>query len=332
MSNSADFFIDPATVISGQTFTTASANGYQVPNGTHDVLYENCTFTATNPAIDGTSWGCLVLGQGGYANYDITFLNCTVTGNTGSGVATGDAYKDGVNGVKAVNWGSEATHDVTFAGCNFGSFSRMGVELIGDDAGAAAVPRYAFRGCSFEPDGGEVISYSFSPAAYGLVEGCTFKGWGNLASPVWCAAFEAAKTGHIELRDWDFWSGRGGALNCWKRTTGEKSYLLFKDLDIDYSHAYQSYHVRGGYDRAFSFENINYARLDGLTINCGTAAEHLYNAGYAASGAAWATSAYNDFTGSTISGYCQSKGGVPVSAATYWDAAIAASNVLPTKL
>ena len=84
MSNSADFFIDPATVISGQTFTTASANGYRIPSGTHDVLYENCTFTATNPAIDGTSWGCLVLGQGGYANYDITFLNCTVTGNTGA--------------------------------------------------------------------------------------------------------------------------------------------------------------------------------------------------------------------------------------------------------
>ena len=68
---------------------------------------------------------------------------------------------------------------MTFAGCNFGSISRMGVELIGDDAGAAAVPRYAFRDCSFEADGGEVISYCFNLGAYGLVSGCTFKGWGT---------------------------------------------------------------------------------------------------------------------------------------------------------
>ena len=45
----------------------------------------------------------------------------------------------------------------------------------------------------------------------------------------------------------------------------------------------------------------------------------------------WATSANNDFTGSTITGYCQSTAGVPASAAKYWDSAIAASNVLPAK-
>ena len=331
MSNSADFFVDPATTITGQTFSTASANGYRIPNGTHDTVYQNCTFTATNPNIDGTSWGCVVLGQGGYSNYDITFVDCTFTGNTGSGLASGDAYKDGVNGIKAVNWGSEATHDVTFAGCNFGQFSRMGAELIGGGSDTVGVPHYAFRDCSFEPDGGEAISYSFTPAAYGLVDGCTFKGWGNLASPVWCAAFEAASTGHIEVRDSNFWSGRGGALNCWNRTAGVASYLLFKNLDVDYSHAYQTYRVRSGYDRAFSFENINYARLDGLTINTGNSAEHVFNAGYADTGAGWATSANNDFTGSTITGYCQSTAGVPASAAKYWDSAIAASNVLPAK-
>ena len=331
MSNSADFFVDPATTITGQTFSTASANGYRIPNGTHDTVYQNCTFTATNPNIDGTSWGCVVLGQGGYSNYDITFVDCTFTGNTGSGLASGDAYKDGVNGIKAVNWGSEATHDVTFAGCNFGQFSRMGAELIGGGSDTVGVPRYAFVGCSFEPDGAENISYSFMPPAYGLVDGCTFKGWGNLAIPVYTASFEAAQTGYIEVRDSDFWSGRGGALNCWRNATSAASYLLFKHLDIDYTHSYETYQVRSGYDRALSFQNINYARLDGLTINTGNSAEHVFNAGYADTGAGWATCVGNDFTGSTITGYCQSTAGVPASAAKYWDSAIAASNVLPAK-
>ena len=136
------------------------------------------------------------------AVYDVTFSHCRITGNTGAG--NGSDY--GVNGVKvAVGWGSTG-HDITFVGCTFGAVSRMGIEIVTENA--RQVARIAIENCTFEPCGGECISFGSAGAAYSLVAGCTLKGYGNLANPQWAAGFEANTTTHIEMRNTRIWAGK----------------------------------------------------------------------------------------------------------------------------
>ena len=93
-SNSYPFSISAATVVTGRTFSTASqmgnvigvnsGDGSNLAAYTHDVLFENCTFEATNPSILGDSAGVLTLGQTAN-NHNLTFRNCTFKRNSGAG-------------------------------------------------------------------------------------------------------------------------------------------------------------------------------------------------------------------------------------------------------
>ena len=73
--------------------------------------------------------------------------------------------------------------------------------------------------------------------------------------------------------------------------------------------------MRGGYDRVFT-RNICNAQPVGLSFDCGTSAEHMFIAAYAASGSDWATSAYTTSRARRSAGYCRSTGGVPTNGAT----------------
>lgn len=312
-SNTSPFTIDPVKVISNQTFTTASASGYIMPSA-HDVVYENCTFTATNPNISGVFGGVLCLGQNSQKQYNVTFRNCTITSNTGAG--SGTDY--GVNGIKVTEgWGTSA-RDITFEGCTIQSMSRMGIEVIND--GVVHDYRIALIDCTFQPCGAEAISFGSAGAAYSLVDGCTIQGYGNLANPQWPAAFEANRATFITVRDTQIWAGRGDAINIGGGGVGYSN-LLFQNVDIDMSHLVQQYPTNYG-ARLFGCSHLNRSLWLGCTFNTGDAANHVFNAGYAENGDGWATCAFNDFSTCTIEG--------TITTRSYWDSGTNTSNDLPS--
>ena len=311
-SNTSPFTIDPVKVISNQTFTTSSASGYVLPSA-HDVVYDNCTFTATNPDISGVFAGVLCLGQNAQKQYDVTFRDCTITSNTGPGSGT----DHGVNGIKVTEgWGTSA-RDITFEGCTIQSVSRMGIEIISD--GATHDYRIALVGCTFEPCGAEAISFGSAGAANSLVDGCTIQGYGNLAKPQWAAAFEANKATYLTVRDTQIWAGRGDAMNISGGGAGYSN-LLFQNVDIDMSHLVQQYPTNYG-ARLFGCSQLNRSLWLDCTFNTGNAANHVYNAGYAENGDGWASCAFNDFSTCTIDG--------TIATPSYWDSGTNASNDLP---
>lgn len=330
ISNAFPFEVNAVTVIRNRTFATSSSSGY-IPRSQHDVLYEGCTFTATNPRISGTLSGVLCLGQNSTRHYNITFRNCTFTGNTG--VGSGNDY--GVNGIKLVNVG-DTVHDITFEGCRIGAMSRMGFEAVrvGKTSG---LRRIAILGCSFEPCGAEPISFNGGDL-YSLVDGCVLKGSGNLSGkyngwslPQYIGSFEVNGGRYVEVRNTDFWACNGAALNL-SGVVGTNRYLLFDHITIDFSHTYQA--VPTSYSsRVFNFQRMSYVRLKDCTINTGSPTNCVYNAGWANNdnGVSWSGCTYNDFSGSTITGYVNANSPhMPTSAAAYWDSQANQTNDWPT--
>ena len=168
-SNRYDFFIDPAHIIRGVTFTnqyparisSPSTRGNYVAQilttapynyGAHDVLFENCTFVATTTTMNGQTDGVLTLGQMGDC-YDLTFHNCTVKSNWHGGT------DGGANGIKLVDGGGGRVTDVTFAGCIIEPMYRMGFELV-DNRTTAVATNIAIRHCTLQPQGTEAMSYN----------------------------------------------------------------------------------------------------------------------------------------------------------------------------
>lgn len=353
-SNSANFYIDPVTTIttgtsaalansvipssnstwtpSTATYSSASTTGVFPATGTANVLFDGVTFTATNGTLAGYAYGVLTLG-GNRTHQNITFLNCTFTNNLGPG--SGGDY--GVNGVKVVNWGAQYCHDVSFVGCNFGTpnggasaFQRMGYEQV-QNVAANAATNVAIIDCIFEPVGGECISNN-AGNLYQLISGCTFKGAGNRVAPDYLGVIEFNSSCYVEVRDSDMWRPNCPALNMAPVPGSPNSdrHLLFKNIDVDATHAYQT--VPLTFDAMFMTSQLSYARFDGCRFNTGTSTTHYRWAGAANTWGmpphAWNTCTYNDFRGSTISGYVGS--GLPATAAGYWDTGVHATNSLPT--
>lgn len=323
MSNSYPFSIDPATVISGKEFSTSAAHG-NVISGQHDVLYDDCTFTATNPDIAGDLYGVLTIA--GPAR-NLTFRNCTFIGNFGPG-----SDGTGVNGVKITDNTGQLVHDITFDNCRFGAFSRMGIETVEAGTWGAAgyrpgITNIAILDSVFEPPGAEPISFNFWQRPdfihNCLVSGCTFKGFGNKANANWGAGFECSGQG-VEVRNSEFWAGNGFAVfNIAGRGTGKRSYLLFRNVTVDCTRTYQEMPIPYG-ERIFGFSNLSYTRWRDCTFNTGTMELHCFNAGSAESGQGWVTCTHNDFSGSTIAGCTKdwAIGGEtyrPKTGADYWD-------------
>ena len=192
-SNSRRFNINAVTVVRGRTFSTASQYGNMMgaDNGadsdlsgyTRNVLFENCTFEATNPNILGDQAGVLTLGRAA-KNYNLTFRDCTFKRNQGAG--SGGSGWGGVNGVKSIY----GVHDITFEGCTFEEFSRFSIEVWSNDERANRPYNFAVLDSVFEPAGSQCISWSGGRnPLYSIVDGCRFKGYGTdpdrLGEPAW---------------------------------------------------------------------------------------------------------------------------------------------------
>lgn len=326
ISNSVDFYMDAVTTHVGQTYSTSAYTGNHIASGTHDVLYDGCTFVATNQTLKGSEWGVVTLGQGGNDVSSITFLNCTIKSNLG--VGSGGDY--GVNGIKMVTgWGSTAV-DISFVNCTVEEMSRMGFESVTD--GVTRPARIAFIDTVFEPCGEEPISFNGGDL-YSLVDGCWLKGFGNRTSPApaYGNGFEINGGRYFEVRDTQIWAGAGSAINL-SGASGTNRYILFDKVDVDFSHVYQKCPTTYG-SRMFAFQRMSYVRLKDCTFNTGSTTNCVYNAGWANSdgGAGWSGCTYNDFRSSTITGYCNvNYPRIPATAAGYWDGQTNQTNFWPT--
>jgi hypothetical protein len=344
-SNPIDFYLDPAATnpaMSGstydaatKTYSTAGSEGNHPPSQ-HDVLYDGCTFAATNQTLRGDYYGVVTLGQQ-EEHYSITFVNCTFKRNTGPG--TGQSFDYGVNGVKSVSgWGS-VVHDISFVNCTFEPFSRMAAELnefqYREGESNAFQYNIAFVGCTFEPPWAECISFNFQHGTgsnhQGLIADCLFKGYSDWKDTAWGGCIENSGIG-LELRNVVIWAGTGAALNFEGNGQGVRSQILGKNVTIDMSHLYQATPTPYS-SRLFGWYDLSYSRWIGCTFNTGNATNHVYNAGWEGD---WSSSTYNDFGGSTITGICGWKlpdgsTGTPSTAAGYWDPKASQTNIWPTR-
>ena len=330
-TNSYGFSIAPSKVISGKTFTSSGSRGVEL-GAMHGVLYDNCTFEATDKNINGTTAGVLTLGQNGNF-YDNTFRDCTIKGNTGPGSGSGDY---GVNGIKLVDISPGGqTHDVTFDGCTIDTVSRMAFEAV--EASRPGMTNIALLGCTFEPaQNGEAISWDFvrnqvvGDATYNhkcLVANCLIKGFDDKANAQYGGAIESSGGG-LEVLHTTIWAGDGPAFNIEGVGNGVHSMLLFDHVTVDYRHLYQQHST--GSTRLFGMDSVSYAKFIHCAFNTGNSANHAYNAG----DGRWLDCTHNDMHTSTIGGYCGSVNGVPKTAAGYFDSGVVPSsneNNLPRK-
>jgi len=362
-SNRYDFFMTPAAtnpaasvfntstktteqvVYTGWTTETTYSTSYYLgnyfDNGTHDILFDSCTFTATGTggtgSLEGFNSGIVTAGIMGESVYNITFVNCVFVNNMGSG-------GEGINAVKIwKNANSAVIRDYTLAGCSIGtpgstggSFRRMGIECCEADwVTGNWLTDVRISDCTFEPVGAEPISFSTRPVAghmssY-LIDDCLIKGFSDLDSPLYFGAIECYSQG-LEVRDTEIWAGNGPVFNFQGIGTGTRTYHFFKNVDVDYTHWYQKERGIGGH-RLFMVDHYSYSRWEDCTFNTGTAAQYhcLYNLG----DSSWAGNTYNDFTNSTISGVIiafPGSGGQPGKPATTADGfdSVSSSNTLPT--
>jgi len=143
---------------------------YTVPAGTHDVVYENITFTG-----GGATTAVLTLNQ---SCYNIVFRNCTIGASPYNGVSI-NSYNGNI-------------HDVRFEGCHFLSAARMGFEVTNrPDAATAGYHNIDLIDCVFEPSGSEAVSYDGeSLSGDCLIKNVVIKGAGNgPGNPLWNSAW-----------------------------------------------------------------------------------------------------------------------------------------------
>jgi hypothetical protein len=342
-SNSYPFSMSAATVVEGRTFTTASqmgnvigvdsGDGSNLAAYTHDVLFEDCTFEATNPNIAGDSAGVLTLGQTA-DNHNLTFRNCTFKRNSGAG--SGGSGWGGVNGVKAIY----GVHDITFDRCTFEEFSRFSIEVWSNDDPARRPYNFAVYDSVFEPAGSQCISWSGGRnPMYSIVDGCLFKGYGTNPDRLGGAALEFAGSHHIVTRDSDIWTGSGSSFNV--NNVPSPSYLYFKNVRayFDSAHLYQS-RPPWGYSSVFGCNGMSYSRWVNCHFDTGDTTVCADSAGYTGEDGApamWSlTDTHNDFRTSTITGYISHRGvHVPSTAAGYWTSGnegAHSTNLLPRRL
>ena len=354
MSNSYNFYVDPVTTVSNQNFVTNSSNGNSIGlnNGTnsnlatygHDVLFDNCTFDATNTTtINGDAAGVVTLAN---ANYNVTFHNCTIKSNMGSG-ASGPFWW-GIDGMRC--WGD--VHDITIDTCTFEEVSRMSVEVVGPNAPTNYPYNWAIKNCTFEPPMNQVISWSGgNNAINSVIENCLIKGWGHGAQGG--AWFEANGSHHIVTRNCDVWTGGVGGLNvnCYNGYTTDPStgpsYLYFEGINIwcDTAHNHVGTSIS---DQALMMEceHMHYAMFKNCNFWLGDTTTHYNCAGPVGWGApdGWANNTYNDLSTCTMGGFYGRDNAYPDPNSAYYSApnrlvkqywswtpaGIHSSNLLPT--
>jgi len=369
-SNAADFFIDPAVVNPSSTSyiawsavgseynwqtVTRTANrdtrdgvqgyDYEAPDSAwlgnyvrgSNILFQNCTFTCDTANINGDYGGIVTVGQNNYS-HNVTFLNCTFKENWSTN-SLGNVWH-GINGLKVVTY----AHDITVSDCTFERFSRMAFETNNWSA-ESNVPAYlALRNCTFEPPGNQVISFGSQGDVYSIVENCLFKGWGNhpVMYPSGSACWESNGARYIITRGCTWWCGSTEPVNTNQRNGSDPCHLYFENCKM-YSDTAHHYSLQRDYMYQWAVtiaaDGMNYSRWKDCVFVTGDATMGVESFGATNWGSGpvqWAaTNNYNDFSGSTITGYIR-KGGlhIPASAAGYLDpgSPVLAGNILPKRM
>lgn len=240
LSESVSFYMDPVAVnptlpdatwdLVSQTYRTDSVWGVELPT-CDGYLFERVAFEATNGAIDGTAAGVLTLGQHSRTVQNVTFLDCTVKGNTGPG---GPAYDAGVNAVKMIR----NVRDVSFVGGTFETCSRMALETWTGGVQNAIVNN-ALIDVTFEPTGSLAISLvgGGNYRSKWLIDGCLFKGgnWGTVNSH-WGGMLELRQA-YVEVRDTDYWRAKSGYFNLGGFGDEQPTHWYFKGVNVDVTQA-----------------------------------------------------------------------------------------------
>ena len=199
----------PAGPASGTVFTKAGALHL---NNAHDLVFDGVDFEGAG--YGSGDLGALVFIEG--LSYNLTFRNCIIGTNTGSG-----------NGVKVYDLGY-GMHDITFDHCHFAYQPRMGFECngrsnpSGGSWGAQGGPGYLrvnVTNCTFDAGAGEAISYDDNYSASGnragfcTVSGNVIDGAGVGSAYQYGKVFEINGTHNMTVTGNYFGAGRDGIVN-----------------------------------------------------------------------------------------------------------------------
>lgn len=220
-----------------------------IPEGTHDLVFVKCLFTAGQRTRDGV----LSLTE---PCHDITFRDCTI----GQGQT---------NGMTIVDKGG-TIHDISVEGCTFRSSSRMGFECISRGSTTAIYRNIDLVGCTFEPQGSEAISFD-GPAlpADCLVADVLIKGAGENRAYPWGAGFEINGPSGFTVRRLVIERTRGSMLNL--NCGAARSGWTFTDCTFDYTRGVKTTATDAD-ARTISASGMNGAVFTRCTFNAGEAA------------------------------------------------------------
>ena len=300
----------PATA----TFEGDSTMGIWPVANASDVLFDGVTFTATQDMIRGNQAGVVTLGHRNHNR--MTFLNCTFNNNWGEGGGTDGNGVNGVKVVGYGGYANSDLSFVgcSFGTPNSpgGAFGRIAYEQVEESSAYASI-RTAIIDCDFEPSSGEAISFN-SNDLYALVSGCVIKGEGTL-NPTYYSwegsgYIESNSGRYLEVRNCELWQGYGPAFNL-NNQPGTDRTILITGCTIDQTHPYQDPPPASCGLSMLDF--ASYVDVFDCYFNLGTSALHWRYAGWDD----WADYTGCDFTGSTITGYYDG-GATPAAASSYW--------------
>lgn len=227
-----------SSVITGKTFKT-----YVVPTGTKNVVYDYCFFTGGLPDWNGV----LTLTN---PCHDITFRNCVIDSGP-------------VNGVTIVDKGG-TIYNVRFENCTFKSSKRMGFECITRDASSGGYRGIDLIGCTFEPQGSEVVSYD-GPQASGnsTISGCVLKGGGtnsSFRSGGMGSGLEINGPSNMTVTNNRIYASANGLLNLQRGANTPACGWVFSDNVIDASTTYGPVSVGSNVVSAINVNGGRFAR------------------------------------------------------------------------
>ena len=299
------------TVISDKTYASASGVAYTVPSGQHDVTYQGCSFTSTAPA----SAQAAALSFNQTPAYDITFSDCTFQSSHWNDVSLWSNNQGNV-------------HDITFSDCTFLSSGRMGIEtgVWPETNSGRGYWDITLSGCTFQPMAEEALSFGgWAPKADLLISDCTVLGSDNSADSQFSGELEIGSATYCTVTGCTFYAGRENCLNLDPMSSVGDCHNTFTNDVLDYSVRQQSLGTDSSYARLTELQNVQGAVFDGCTFNCGSTANHAYNAGY------WTNSSGNTFTDCTVTGRT-STAVQPTTGAGYFSLDSACTNnILPAK-
>lgn len=211
LSPSLDFYINPVTTYTGQNYTSRSTGS------SHDVLYDNCTFTSSAYQ----SAALLISGS----PYNITFHNCTIASSSWNGVSINEYSNSGIR-------------DITFSDCTWNYCYRMGLECTTRGTYTMTYQRIGLIGCTFAPCGSQAISFDGHVAnvrANCLVKNVHIRGAGitYTVDQPWGSGFEINGTSGFTIQNLDIDTVRSNMLNIQLASSSETTYWVFEDCNFD---------------------------------------------------------------------------------------------------